>query len=63
MLVAEADKRLLYAKGVVGVRLSLYEVKVLGGVTLEVRVGEDMVGAPFDLGLVEVVHVELTDEG
>jgi hypothetical protein len=61
-LILELNEALLEAYGVVGIAFALYKVEVVGLVSAEVGVVEDVVGAALDFGFVEVVHVELSDE-
>lgn len=63
MLVVEIDEALLDPEGVVGIAFPLDEVEILGLVPLEERVVENMIVAALELGLMEVVHVKLADEG
>ena len=53
---------LLHAQRVGTVALALDLVQEVRSVLLELRVLEHLVGAPITLPLVEVVHVELSDE-
>ena len=45
------------------IALALDHVQLLDLVSLELGMLEDLVAAPFALSFVEVVHVELPDEG
>ena len=56
-------KSLLDSERVRRVAFTLDEVELIVPVPLELGVLEHLVGASLSLGLVEVVHVQLSDKG
>jgi len=63
ILALDLLQTLLDAKRVVRITFTLDKVEVATLVSLEERVLEHVVGAASTLRLVEVIHVQLADEG